>query len=152
MTSCQFIGVYLKNWTDNFFPIFFMRTSCVALSNKHIKTRASREMTSRKKKSEFSILMGVNVAKHWHVAGRGICHLWLPCLLWEAYKTNLKPYIYTLTHNYENIYIYIYAIYIYIYMLYIYICYAYMLYIYMIICYWNVRISRQMAGCQQQMN
>ena len=22
---------------------------------------------------------GVNVAKHWHVAGRGICHLWLPC-------------------------------------------------------------------------
>ena len=21
----------------------------------------------------------MNVAKHWHVAGRGICHLWLPC-------------------------------------------------------------------------
>ena len=24
---------------------------------------------------------GVNVAKHWHVAGRGICYLWLPCYL-----------------------------------------------------------------------
>ena len=23
----------------------------------------------------------MNVAKHWHGAGRGICHLWLPCLI-----------------------------------------------------------------------
>ena len=39
---------YLKNWTDNFFQMFF----------------------------DFN---GVNVAKYWHGAGRGICHLWLPC-------------------------------------------------------------------------
>ena len=35
-----------------FFPIFCMGTSCVALSIKNIKTRASREMTSRKKMGE----------------------------------------------------------------------------------------------------
>ena len=33
-----------------FFSNIFMGTSCVALSIKNIKTRASREMTSRKKK------------------------------------------------------------------------------------------------------
>ena len=38
---------YLKNWTDNFFQIFFVGTSWVALSINNIKTRASREMTSR---------------------------------------------------------------------------------------------------------
>ena len=44
---------YLKNWTDNLFQMFFMGTSWVAVSINNIKTRASREMTSR-----FSILMG----------------------------------------------------------------------------------------------
>ena len=65
---------YLKNWTDNLFHIFFMGTSWVAVSNNNIKTRASREMTSRKhiKNLDFN---GVNIAKHWHAAGRGICHL-----------------------------------------------------------------------------
>ena len=64
-------GVYLKKLvTDHFFQIFCMGTSCVALSIKNIKTRASREMTSRKKWGG-----GGNVAKHLNVAGRGICHL-----------------------------------------------------------------------------
>ena len=71
---------YLKNWTDNFFQIFFMGTSWVAVSIKNIKTRASSEMTSRKNIKIFDF-NGVNVAKHWHVAGRGICHLWLPCCI-----------------------------------------------------------------------
>ena len=69
---------YLTNWTDNFFQIFFMGTSWVAVSINNIKTRASSEMTSRKNIKIFDF-NGVNVAKHWHVAGRGICHLWLPC-------------------------------------------------------------------------
>ena len=43
--------------TVHFFQIFFMGTSWVAISIKNIKTRASREMTSRKI-SNFSILMG----------------------------------------------------------------------------------------------
>ena len=55
---------YLKNWTDNFFQIFVMGTSWVAVSINNI-TRASREMTSR----FFFYFNGVNVAKHWHVAG-----------------------------------------------------------------------------------
>ena len=55
---------YLKNWTDNLFQIFFMGTSWVALSIKNIKTRASREMTSRK-----NIKIVYLNAKHWHVAG-----------------------------------------------------------------------------------
>ena len=59
---------YLKTWTDNFFQIFFMRTSWVAISINNIKTRASSEMTSRKKIKIFDF-NGVNVAKHWHVAG-----------------------------------------------------------------------------------
>ena len=40
--------MYLKNWTDNLSQIFFMGTSWVDLSLNNIKTRASREMTSRK--------------------------------------------------------------------------------------------------------
>ena len=64
----------LKNWTDNLFQIFFMGTSWVAVSINNIKIRASREMTSRKNIKIF-YFNGVNVAKHWHVAGRGICHL-----------------------------------------------------------------------------
>ena len=76
--TCNNWMAYLKNWTDNFFQIFFMGTSWVAVSINNIKTRASREMTSRKNIKIF-YFNGVNVAKHWHVAGRGICHLWLPC-------------------------------------------------------------------------
>ena len=60
---------YLKNWTDNFFQIFFMGTSWVAVSINNITTRASREMTSRKNIKIFFYFNGVNVAKHWHVAG-----------------------------------------------------------------------------------
>ena len=59
---------YLKNWTDNFFQIFFMGTSWVAVSINNITTRASRDMTSRKNIKIFDF-NGVNVAKHWHVAG-----------------------------------------------------------------------------------
>ena len=64
---------YLKNWTDNFFQIFFMGTSWVAVSINNIKTRASSEMTSRNNIQIFDF-NGVNVAKHWHVVGRGTCH------------------------------------------------------------------------------
>ena len=59
---------YLKNWTDNFFQIFFMGTSWVAVSINNITTRASREITSRKH-IKFVDFNGVNVAKHWYVAG-----------------------------------------------------------------------------------
>ena len=59
---------YLKNWTDNFFQMFFMGTSWVAVSIKNIKTRASTEMTSRKNIKIFDF-NGVNVTKNWHVAG-----------------------------------------------------------------------------------
>ena len=65
---------YLKNWTDNLFQMFFMGTSWVAISIKNIKTRANREMTSQTNIKIFDI-NGVNVAKHWDVAGRGISHL-----------------------------------------------------------------------------
>ena len=54
--------VYLKNWTDNFFRMFFMGTSWVAISINNIKTRANREMTSRKNIKIF-YFNGVNVAK-----------------------------------------------------------------------------------------
>ena len=46
--TCNNWMAYLKNWTDNFFQIFFRGTSWVAVSFNNIKTRASREMTSRK--------------------------------------------------------------------------------------------------------
>ena len=45
-----------------------MGTSWVAVSINNITTRASREMMSRKNIKIF-YLDGVNVAKHWHVAG-----------------------------------------------------------------------------------
>ena len=61
------VHVYLKNGTDNFFQIFFMGISWVALSIKNIKTPASRQMTSRQNIKSFNS-NGVNVAKHWHVA------------------------------------------------------------------------------------
>ena len=60
--------------TVHFFQIFFMGTSWVAISIKNIKTRASREMTSQKNIKIF-YFNGVNVAKHWHVAVRGVGHL-----------------------------------------------------------------------------
>ena len=50
---CDNSIAYLKNWTDNFFQIFFMGTSWVAVSINNITTRASREMTSRKKYQHF---------------------------------------------------------------------------------------------------
>ena len=59
---------YLKNWTDNLFQIFFMGTSWVVVSINNIK------MTLRKNIKIFDF-NGVNVAKHWHVAGRGVYHL-----------------------------------------------------------------------------
>ena len=59
--------------THILFQIYFMGTSWVAVSIDNITTRASREM-SRKNIKIFDF-NGVNVAKHWHVAGRGICHL-----------------------------------------------------------------------------
>ena len=55
---------YLKNWTDNLFQMFFMGTSWVAVSINNIKTRASREMTSRKNINFFDF-NSMNVAKHW---------------------------------------------------------------------------------------
>ena len=51
-----------------------MGTSWAAISITNMKTRASREMTLRKNIKTFYFNV-VNVAKHWHVAGRGICHL-----------------------------------------------------------------------------
>ena len=86
---------YLKNWTDNLFQIFFRGTSWVAVSINNIKTWASREMTSRKKKIVY--FNGLNVAKHWHLAGRGICHLWLPCC---KYNMDIYIYIYIYIHIY----------------------------------------------------
>ena len=46
--TCNNSMAYLKNWTDNFFQIFFIGTYWVAVSINNITTRASREMTSRK--------------------------------------------------------------------------------------------------------
>ena len=66
--TCNNSMAYLKNWTDNFFQIFFMGTSWVAVSINNITTRASREMTSQKNITIF-YFNGVNIAKHWHVAG-----------------------------------------------------------------------------------
>ena len=45
-----------------------MGTSWVAVSINKITTRASREVTSQKNIEIFDF-NGVNVAKHWHVAG-----------------------------------------------------------------------------------
>ena len=59
---------YLKNWTENVFQIFCMGTSWVAVSINNITIRASREITSQKNINIFDF-NGVNVAKHWHVAG-----------------------------------------------------------------------------------
>ena len=54
--TCNNSMAYLKNWTDNFFQIFFMRTSWVAVSINNITTRASREMMSRKNIEIFDLM------------------------------------------------------------------------------------------------
>ena len=86
--TCNNSIAYLKNWTDNFFQIFFMGTSWVAVSINNITTRASREMTSRKKYQHFN---GVNVAKHWHVAGEVFaisdCLVTIVCIIQILAKT-----------------------------------------------------------------
>ena len=64
---------HLKNWTDNFFQIFFMGTSWVDVSINNIKN--SSEQRNDVTQFFFFDFNGLNVAKHWHVAGRGICHL-----------------------------------------------------------------------------
>ena len=68
LLTCNNSMAYLKNWTDNWFQIFFMGTSWVAVSINNITTRASREMTPQKNIKMFDF-NGVNVAKHWPVAG-----------------------------------------------------------------------------------
>ena len=84
---------YLKNWTDNFLQIFLMGTSWVAVSINNI-TRASREMTSRKNINIFEF-NGVNVAKHWHVAGEVFaisdCLVVLVCIVVFHMRDNAKP-------------------------------------------------------------
>ena len=65
---------YLKNWNDNFFQIFFMGTSWVAISINNITTRASREMTSRKNIKIFDFNGGER-CQTLACSGRGICHL-----------------------------------------------------------------------------
>ena len=67
--TCNNSMAYLKNWTDNFFQMFFMGTSWVAVSSEQ-----RNDVTKNIKILDFN---GVNVARQWHVAGRGICHLWL---------------------------------------------------------------------------
>ena len=59
---------YLKNWTDNFFQIFFMGTSWVAVSINNI-TNSSEQRNDVTKNIKIFDFDGVNVAKHWHVAG-----------------------------------------------------------------------------------
>ena len=67
VTIGRIYGISKK--TDNFFQIFFMGNSWVAVTiNNNITTRASREMTSRKNIKIFDF-NGVNVANHWHVTG-----------------------------------------------------------------------------------
>ena len=84
---------FLKNWTDNLFQIFFMGTSWVAVSINNITTRASREMTSRKNINIF-YFNGVNVAKHWHVAGEVfaisdcLVTIAVPCQKMDQYCTS----------------------------------------------------------------
>ena len=91
--TCNNSIAYLKNWTDNFFQIFFMGTSWVAVSINNITTRASREMTSRKNINIFDF-NGVNVAKHWHVAGEVFAISDCLVLVWEFYmlKSNIDVF------------------------------------------------------------
>ena len=65
---------YLKNWNDNFFQMFFMGTSWVAVSINNIKTSEQRNDFTKKYQIFFDFNR-VNIVKHWHGAGRGICHL-----------------------------------------------------------------------------
>ena len=97
--TCNNWMAYLKNWTDNFFQIFCMGTSWVAVSINNITTRASREITSRKKYQNFRF-NGVNVAKHWHVAGQVFAIS--DCLVITVGKTGSELMIYVsvdMTHQ-----------------------------------------------------
>ena len=123
--TCNNSMAYLKNWTDNFFQIFFMGTSWVAVSINNITTRASREMTSRKNIKIFDF-NGVNVAKHWYVAGevfaisdclvaiafaiinvtlRGnnlcdkLTYWYYPLLIFDDHKNMISKYIYYWSHT-----------------------------------------------------
>ena len=72
LAACIYVVNIAVHYNHNVF--LFMGTSWIALSITNINTRASREMMSRKKIKMFD-LNGGNVAKHWNVAVRGICHL-----------------------------------------------------------------------------
>ena len=78
--------MYLKNWIDNFFQIFSMGTSWVAISITNIKTRASREMTSRKNIQIF-YFNGVNLPSTgmW----RGEVFATSDCLVCYSYRSYL---------------------------------------------------------------
>ena len=78
-----------------------MGTSWVAISINNIKTRPSSEMTSRKNIKIF-YFNGVNVAKHWHVAGEVfaisdclVCY----CLKWLRYTSLI---LFKMFSNYIN--------------------------------------------------
>ena len=88
---------YLKNWTDNFFQIFVMGTSWVAVSINNITTRASREMTSRKNIKMFDF-NGMNVAKHWHVAGEVFAISDCLVLSKLCYKIGLRTHTHARVH------------------------------------------------------
>ena len=53
---------YLKNWTDNFFKMFFMGTSWVAVSINNIKTRAEK-LRARYLPSLIALLVHVSCSK-----------------------------------------------------------------------------------------
>ena len=89
---------YLKNWTDNFLQIFLMGTSWVAVSINNI-TRASREMTSRKNINIFEF-SGVNVAKHWHVAGEVFAIS--DCLVFNAIMNQLSVLVCQILPHHRN--------------------------------------------------
>ena len=52
---------YLKNWTDNFFQIFFMGTSWVAVSIINIKNSSEQRNDVTQKYPKKSILMGLTL-------------------------------------------------------------------------------------------
>ena len=83
---------YLKNWTDNFFQIFFMGTSWVVVSINNIKTRASSEMTSRKNIKIFDF-NGVNLPSTgmWRgeVFAISDCLVWTGSLLEDSDNTTM---------------------------------------------------------------
>ena len=87
---------YLKNWTDNLFQMFFMGTSWVAVSINNIKTRTSREMTSRKNIFFFFDFNSMNVAKHWYGAGEVFAIS--DCLVSFVFNILVDPSIYVIQY------------------------------------------------------